>query len=350
MRFFNQGAPGVEWMPDQPDVTLPIRPRIEVDDAVYPPACPACQGDLDIDGYCLTCGQKAPSLREHFELEPADWVAGVCDIGLTHVRNEDAMATLATGQRAVLVVCDGVTTSEDSDVASLAAARTACDALWTRDPQGTGTPSSRTAAIQAVLTEAVAAANQAVVDATATDSPNAAATTIAIAVIDDQAVHCANLGDSRVYWLPDGGEPRQLTKDHSLAQDGIDSGAGRAEAEASAFAHTITRWLGCDAVDLTPHLATLERDVAGWLVVCTDGLWNYASEAAAILEVLDQVRGDDESPRRVAAGLVAWANQQGGQDNVTVVCARLAAQGEPGSSTETMPTDTPGPADESPRE
>ena len=50
-------------------------------------------------------------------------MAACCDRGVRHHRNEDATATAADpapGSRAVLVVCDGVSTSIDSDVASLA--------------------------------------------------------------------------------------------------------------------------------------------------------------------------------------------------------------------------------------
>ena len=51
--------------------------------------------------------------------QPAPNVAVVCDKGLVHPRNEDAMALAIADDRVVLVVCDGVTSSTDSDVASL---------------------------------------------------------------------------------------------------------------------------------------------------------------------------------------------------------------------------------------
>ncbi|MFT4110023.1 MAG: zinc ribbon domain-containing protein, partial [Propionicimonas sp.] len=94
--------------------------------------CPSCGGTVGADGYCQTCGAKAPSPRDHFSEAPAGWVAGVCDRGVQHHRNEDAMALWAAGDRAVLVVCDGVSTSVDSDVAAMEAARTARDELVAR--------------------------------------------------------------------------------------------------------------------------------------------------------------------------------------------------------------------------
>ena len=321
MTFFNRGAPGVEWNDSASEVTEPLRPQEQP--APYPTSCVACGGELGIDGYCLQCGQKARSLREHYELTPAQWVAGICDIGLAHGRNEDALALRAEGVRAVIVVCDGVTTSEDSDVASMAAAATVCDLLWMNDPQGTGTVSSRQAAIQALLTQAIEQANDAVIDSTDPASTNSAATTIAVAVTDGEAIYCANLGDSRIYWLPDGAEPCQLTKDHSLAQDGIDSGTGRAEAESSIFAHTITKWLGRDAQDLTPYLSVRPLDTPGWLIACSDGLWNYVSEATAVHDLAEGFIAEDPTALGLATRLTAWANEQGGHDNITVACARL---------------------------
>ena len=73
--------------------------------------CLACGGVVGPDDYCEVCGTKAASERDHFREQPAAWVAGVCDRGLRHDRNEDAMALLASaapGEHAVLVVLDGV--------------------------------------------------------------------------------------------------------------------------------------------------------------------------------------------------------------------------------------------------
>ncbi|MCL2735574.1 MAG: protein phosphatase 2C domain-containing protein [Propionibacteriaceae bacterium] len=322
MTTFDHDTPGVEWRPDAPEATVPLRPARPRFDA-YPDACAACGGELGIDGYCQRCGQKAKSLREHYEMAPARWVGGVCDIGVSHARNEDALACQANDRRAVMVVCDGVTTSDDSDLASMAAAHAACDLAWAQDPQGTGTPSSRAAALKALLTSAMTSANEAVVDCTDPESVNAAATTIAMAIVDDRWILAANLGDSRVYWFPDGADPWQVTRDHSLAQDGMDSGAERAEAESSALAHTITKWLGRDAIDLIPNMGVVEISRPGWVIVCSDGLWNYASEAVDLAAVVALCVAEDTTALELASRLVDWANAQGGHDNVTVACARV---------------------------
>src|SRR5215203_1670245 len=177
--------------------------------------CANCGGEIGSDGYCLTCGTKAPTERDHYTEHPASWVAACCDKGIRYFRNEDATAVAAEptpGSRAVLVVCDGVSTSLDSDVASLAAARAARDVLVAYRPAGLGTPASRVAAIAGAVVKAASAANAAVIDKTAQDSGNAASCTFAATVVEADLVVFGNVGDSRVYWLPDpgsGGDPTE---------------------------------------------------------------------------------------------------------------------------------------------
>ena len=289
-------------------------------------ACPACGGTVGADGYCQTCGAKAPSLRDHFAVAPAPWVGGVCDRGILHHRNEDAMALWAGGARAVLVVCDGVSTSIDSDVAAMAAAGRACDVLTARSSSAVAGDQGEDAAMAQALVEAVAEANRAVIATTAADSTNAASATFAAAVVVGDRVHFANLGDSRVYFLG-GTAHRLLSVDDSMAQAFIAEGMPREEAEALPRAHAITKWLGRDSVDTIPRTGVLQVTEPGWLLVCTDGLWNYASTPEELAAQLPA----DTDPLAVAQHLVTWANGQGGHDNVTVALARVPAPVVPGS-------------------
>jgi serine/threonine protein phosphatase PrpC len=291
--------------------------------------CTDCGGLVGADGYCEICGSKAPSERDHYTEQPASWVAACCDRGIRHHRNEDASAVAAEPEprsRAVLVVCDGVSTSTDSDVAALAAARMARDVLQAHRPAGLGLPESRAAAAASALSAAVRAANDAVVASTAAESSNAASCTLAAAVVDGSEVTFGNVGDSRVYWIPDRGEgePRVLTLDDSVAQLRIDSGIMREEAEAGPQAHAITKWLGRDSPDCAPTTGTIQLTTSGWVLACTDGLWNYASEPAdlqaLITDLTQAVGGPDPLP--LAEALVSWACDQGGKDNITVALAR----------------------------
>jgi serine/threonine protein phosphatase PrpC len=270
-------------------------------------------------------------------------VAGVCDRGIKHAENEDAMALLASatpGERAVLVVMDGVSNTEGSSDASLAGARAAREVLAQPFPSGMGTDGSRLAAATAIYTDAVAKANETVVGFTPAGSERPPSATFVCAVVQGSWVCFANVGDSRAYWLPDDGEGVQLSVDDSTAQQLIASGMSRAEAEGGPHGHAITRWLGQDAPDIRPRVGELTVDRPGWLLVCSDGLWNYASEPAAIAE---QVRAAGSAdPAAIALSLVEFANGCGGQDNITATLARL----EPGQNVAPAPESS---AQEEPR-
>jgi serine/threonine protein phosphatase PrpC len=296
--------------------------------------CRSCGQGRIVDGYCDHCGTPPPDPRNHYVESPTAWVGGVCDIGRRHARNEDAMALSAVeaaGSRAVLVVCDGVSMATDSHIASLAAAKAARAVLDQPFPKGVGTPEAWAAGAGRALTAAVTRANEAVADAVVDDVPNPPSCTFAAAVVEDDVIVAGTVGDSRVYWLPDAStEPAlQLGRDDSFAQEQITAGVPRVDAENGPHAHSITRWLGKDAPDdLTPHLTTVSA-TPGWLMVCSDGLWNYCSEAEELRTLLHDAADalDDATPTTLAQALVDFANERGGRDNITVALARLAGRG-----------------------
>lgn len=114
-----------------------------------------------------------------------------------------------------------------------------------------------------------------------------------------------------------------MTIDHSLGTELMAAGKSRAEAESDPSFHTITRWLGADSVDHAPELASQSIHGPGWVLVCSDGLWNYASaldEMACRVRDMSAESGSDPLP--LAAALVDWANAAGGHDNITAALAR----------------------------
>lgn len=291
-------------------------------------ACRECGGVVDGDGYCTTCGAKAPRERDHATAQPQPWLAAVCDKGIRHLRNEDAVAVAAgaePGGRAAMVVCDGVTSACDSDVASLAAARAALDVLWSRagDPPPDDLGSALGARLVAA-TDAAAAAVTATARPEHGDSPPSC--TFVAAVVEDGLVVVGVVGDSRAYWVPDDGAGVGLTVDDSWAAQQIAAGTPREVAETGPRAHAITRWLGLDAPDHTPRLTSLLVDRPGWLVLCSDGLWNYCSAADDLAALVRSTAAAAKpEPLATASALVDWANAQGGHDNITVALARLGA-------------------------
>lgn len=261
----------------------------------------------------------SPSERSHFTRHPAPWLAGTSDIGQKHRTNQDALFLAARDQpsrTAVIAVSDGVSTALGSEVASLVASEAAVQHIKTALGDGTAT--------NVAFVQAFEAAHAAVMAAGQPDDEPSACTLI-LALMDLGTITVGNVGDSRAYWLGDDGSARLLSTDDSMAQARIMLGMPREEAEQSAQAHSITKWLGRDASNVTPTLLTHQPLTNGWLLLCSDGLWNYASSVEEMSELVSSMLRSHASPPQVTEALVEWANAQGGRDNITVALARYEA-------------------------
>ncbi|WGD42936.1 PP2C family serine/threonine-protein phosphatase [Streptomyces cathayae] len=293
--------------------------------------CVACRaGRVDEDGYCENCGHAQPRERDHMEQECGP-LAAVSDRGLRHHRNEDAFGigttTLPDGSPAsVAVVCDGVSSATRPDEASLAASRAANESLLAALPRGTHPQQAMHDAIVAAADAVDALADEPATDREQSPHQNAPACTFVGSVVTDGLLVVGWVGDSRVYWVPvdRSAPPARLTEDDSWAAQMVAAGLmGEAEAYADQRAHAITGWLGADAYELEPHTASFKPDRPGVVVVCTDGLWNYAEsveEMARVLPVDAAVR-----PLHAARVLVGHALDGGGHDNVTVALVPFPA-------------------------
>ena len=306
-----------------------------VDLAALPVVCAACGGTVAADGYCEQCGTPATRPRDHWIDQPVLWVAAVCDRGVRHSRNEDAVAVAAEsapGSFAALVVCDGVSSAPDSDLASLAAARAARDVL--AGPELAGALEAPDADRGPLLAQAIDAAGLAAHGAASDVASRVAgegrgnppSTTFVAAVLAARRLVIGTVGDSRAYWLPDDGDAVQLSTDDSWAAEAMALGLPRDEAESGPNAHAITRWLGADAPDPRPRTVERQLDGAGWVMLCSDGLWNYCSEAGDLAALVARQAAALPPPTPVgplATALVAWAVDAGGADNISVALARV---------------------------
>ncbi|NYD86004.1 protein phosphatase 2C domain-containing protein [Cellulomonas oligotrophica] len=314
-------APAAAAAPTAPDGA----PAVDAGDATGTAGCTACGGAVAPDGYCLECGTRAPSARDRYEERAAPHVAAVTDVGVRRRRNEDALALGVVDDVSVLVVCDGVGSAPDSDRAALAAARAARDVLVTgveAAPAPEPDPDAWSRLLVLAGEAADGAVRDAVADAATREDPPSC--TFVAALASPGLVVAGWLGDSRAYWLPDDGTPAQLTVDDSLAAERVAAGMSREEAESARDAHAITRWLGVDAPTTTARTVAVRPAGPGWVLACSDGLWNYASAPEVVADQLRAAVGRvGPDPAALARDLVAWANAQGGHDNVTVALARL---------------------------
>jgi protein phosphatase len=128
-----------------------------------------------------------------------------------------------------------------------------------------------------------------------------------------------NIGDSRVYRLS-GGELEQISVDHSVVQELLDSGLiGADEARGHPERHVITRAVGTGA-DPEPDYWLIPAGTADRLLICSDGLTTELDDDAlrALLSTVPD-------PQDAAQALVAEALECGGRDNISAVVVDVAA-------------------------
>lgn len=251
-------------------------------------------------------------------------VACASHIGLRHETNQDAAALGidGSGHHIVLVVADGVSSTEGAEECARVASHTARDYLAATMDQGLPINDDDTVTL---FERTFQKAHEAVVSG----SGPIGACTLAVAVATHDRIVVGNIGDTRTYWFPDDGDPIRLSIDDSMAQAQMDLGLSREEAERGMGAHAITKWIGASATDVAPRVMAYKPQQSGWLLVCSDGLWNHVPDAGDFARLMadpvSKAHTDDHghaSPAGVADGLIAYANNCGGHDNITVALWR----------------------------
>ena len=286
--------------------------------ATDPSACSLCgagPGAIGADGFCTHCGlQRVDASRNHVEVAISPQLAGVSDVGLKHFRNEDALGLAGGPGGEALVVCDGVSCSQNPDLASAGATDVALEAIRSAlaGPSSNHAHDLVTAALQAAQ---IAVRSIPVVQPSDADPPES---TIVIALRRGQHVSLGWIGDSRAYLIaPE--DARQCTVDHSWLNEVVEAGGmSLADALLSPLAHALTHSLGGPANSSDePSQLDLELPPGpGYLVLCSDGLWNYLADAASLAVLIRGQPAEADALARARA-LVEFALDRGGRDNVT---------------------------------
>lgn len=282
--------------------------------APAPPPPPSCScgaplSEMDSEGFCGGCGRrlKRPD-SDHIEMTLLEGFAGVSDRGLRHNRNEDRFALANSANVYAVVVCDGVSMSPNADAAAAAAVESAIGAI---NEDLTGEMSDVD-----LLTSAIKRAAESVT-ALANRRLEAPATTLVAAVAKNGTLTVGWIGDSRAYWFtPQGG--KQITRDHSGQGDGK-----------SANPHALARWVGADSSNLEPEIVQQTMNGAGMLLLCSDGLWNYANDLDEMTALVARANAPGASALAVSRDLVEFARGKGGHDNITAVILRHPISEEP---------------------
>ena len=143
-------------------------------------------------------------------------------------------------------------------------------------------------------------------------------TTLVVCLFYDNKMTVGHLGDSRLYMLR-GGKFSQVTRDHSLLQEQIDSGIITAEqAKHAQHKNLVTKALGIDPA-VEPEIREYATKPGDVYLLCSDGLCDMVDDEDMGMTL--QALGGNL--KLAAQQLVQMANDNGGKDNVSVILVRV---------------------------
>jgi protein phosphatase len=238
-------------------------------------------------------------------------VSALSDIGLVRTNNEDCFGyNEALG---IYVICDGMGGMASGEVAS----SRAVTAILHSYAETAGSAAS----VSGRVLQALQAANLDVWNHGQSGEHRGMGTTAVVAAIDGNTLIIGNVGDSRAYLLKNG-LCSQLTIDHSYLNELIRSGKLTQQNAGQTNLHgmesAITRAIGADE-DVEPEFFHIELQPGSSVLLATDGLTRYLGEQQ-IGAMLSATPFDSACGR-----LIALANEQGGQDNITCLLLNAPA-------------------------
>lgn len=261
--------------------------------------------------------------------EPPQLIVGCAQsVGRQRDHNEDALFTLnttITGPDSVVpfglfIVADGMGGHQHGEIASTIAVRSMASHIVRKlyTPLLSPKPTSPEDPLLEIMQAGVQEAHK-----TITRQAPGGGTTLTAALIVGRQLAIAHVGDSRAYLLAtaeDGGytpiEP--LTRDHSLVRRLVELGQiSSAEAAVHPQRNVLYRALG-QGEPFDPDVNSMQAPDAGYILICSDGLWGVVPEAEIQHIILAA-----HTPEEACQSLIHAANNAGGPDNISAVLIRL---------------------------
>jgi protein phosphatase len=242
------------------------------------------------------------------------------DVGKVRDHNEDAIASNA--EIGLWVLADGMGGYNAGEVASGIAVKTIVDLVTEackREPRGEIEPGTGYMRQTIMLRDAITRANK-IIHQTAQNQPQCEGmgTTLVAALLHDNRVSVAHVGDSRLYRLRDD-RLEQITLDHSLLQELVDRGFySQEEAQRSSNRNYVTRALGVEPT-VEVEVQEIEVHKSDYLLLCSDGLPDMVEDEDIHLTISTF----DNDIDTIGEQLIKLTNDNGGRDNVSVVIVRV---------------------------
>jgi serine/threonine protein phosphatase PrpC len=243
-------------------------------------------------------------------------VASATHSGMVRSHNEDSIS--ADAEAGLAVLADGMGGYNAGEVASgiavamiSAELKKALDSRRPEDLSGVGA--------EHLVAEHAAMANAAIYQAAQTQSQYAGmGTTLVVAMWHDNRMIVGHIGDSRLYRLR-GEQFEQVTRDHSLLQEQIDSGMiTKEQARFSQNKNLVTRAVGIDP-EVEAEVHSYPVQAGDIYILCSDGLSDMVTDEDIHLTVSSL----KANLALAAEQLVQQANDNGGRDNISVILVRV---------------------------
>lgn len=340
--------------PEEMTQTLLNSPNVIVRTLIPENPCSACgRENRSSSRFCRYCGHSLDDI--------SPLVTNVCQVGYMTTSgqgtpdNEDMLLIaqglcmhpqLATSPFSLFAIADGLRKTSDEVIQSKAASRlaietvadvmlpqlvhTARSTLLQTPPyldkstaRGTQTPQApHYKVLPAMLVEqwvrdAVRQANQVIYHCNA-DYDTHIGSTLTVALLYEQHLCVASVGDSRAYHYSQQKGLQRITTDHTLAANLVSSNLLREdELYDSPKRHEHYRYLGQQyhvTVDLFQH--AVEPD--DLVLLCTDGLWSTVRD-----EEIEEMLAQGGDPQKLAEMVLDSAEDKGSKSNSSLIIAHV---------------------------
>lgn len=253
---------------------------------------------------CTDVGRRRTGNEDN--LQVADLTGGRAGFAHDHNQVVPEVARHLVGPRGtLLIVSDGMGGAAAGEVASAMAVSIVSEEMARQVSAGVGPVDA--------LRSASNAANGSIWEKSQADSAvRGLGATLTAGYLLGHDLFLSQVGDSRAY-LVRGGQIRQLTEDQSWANAVKKAGIEVAHVPSN----VILQALGTQAV-VNAEITSERLQPGDMLLLCSDGLSNKVTD-----EDLLHVLTSASSLEAAAHELIRLANERGGEDNITVVIARL---------------------------
>ena len=244
-----------------------------------------------------------------------DWqFTGKTDVGRVRELNEDCIHT--NQELGFVVLADGMGGHQGGEIASaMAVSGIAGDLEDAAQSLDQGSEAEQAQAIKGLLQSTIEKVNSEIfVTAESNDQYKGMGTTIVVALIHNDKLYFAHVGDSRLYRLRNG-ELAQLTKDHSLVNELLEQGFYKTleEAEQAGQKNVITRAVGIGA-EVKVDVGETQTEENDCYLLCSDGLSDMISDEA----IQEGMNSGKDLENKIEL-LINDALEAGGRDNVSVI-------------------------------